>query len=259
MINFVLKTTPHYLYPDENENTSLHLAVRFGNEQKIKENLAAMTGRNLRDKDGFTAFHYATERGNGDIVAAFLADGGTDPNCQTPSGCTAYHLAINRVIRHRDPRFLTRFDVSTVNPNISDNEGKTPFHYALPYYESFPDMLATLITHQNFDLNLPDSKGNSPIHYLVKTNNLDLFLPLLQKPNIDVNQRDSNGNTALHHAAYNKNWDVVTHLTRRQDLDPNITNRHGYTAYEMIDGFSTEGKLALQELRQHPKYKYPND
>lgn len=78
--------------------------------------------------------------------------------------------------------------------NISDNEGRTPLHYAVNHEE-----LMQLLLSYNPDLTA-DDKGNTPLHYACGVNQPKVVKLLLKVCDKDmINKANKTGETALHY------------------------------------------------------------
>ncbi|KAF7121630.1 hypothetical protein CNMCM5793_009101 [Aspergillus hiratsukae] len=84
---------------------------------------------------------------------------------------------------------LTREDL---DPNIKDDEGKTPLAYAA--WRCFNDMVKILLKSPHLDVNCTDNEGRTPLHIAAGRSNVFVVRTLLATPSIDVSVRDD-----LHH------------------------------------------------------------
>ncbi len=85
------------------------------------------------------------------------------------------------------------------SPNIRGYYG-APLHLAIA--NNNIDMFTYLVGCDGIDVNAQDSKGCTPLHYVVQYyKGKDYFNKLLNAPGIDVNIQDDKGNTPLHDAA----------------------------------------------------------
>ena len=72
---------------------SIHEAARDGNNEAVKQHLAAGTDVNAKSGDGRTPLHYAAWRGHKEIIELLIA-AGADVNAKTKYGSTPLDLAI---------------------------------------------------------------------------------------------------------------------------------------------------------------------
>ena len=73
---------------------SIHEAARDGNNEAVKQHLAAGTDVNAKSGDGRTPLHYAAWRGHKEIIELLIA-AGADVNAKTKYGSTPLDLAIH--------------------------------------------------------------------------------------------------------------------------------------------------------------------
>jgi len=81
--------------------------------------------------------------------------------------------------------------------NIKDHEyGLTVLHLiiGLDYY----DIFIKILENKNIELNLSDNFGNTPLHYTIIDNRLQMTEYLININNINYNATNINGDTALH-------------------------------------------------------------
>jgi ankyrin repeat protein len=79
------------------------------------------------------------------------------------------------------------------------------------------------------DVNLRDHNRDTPLHYAVARNALDLVRELINHQ-ADVNCQNDYGQTALHYASFNGLSDMVEELIKHRDIKFNIQSNNGWTA-----------------------------
>ncbi|XP_055604344.1 putative ankyrin repeat protein RF_0381 [Uranotaenia lowii] len=136
---------------------ALHLAVKMGDEECVREIIKKNPEMNLKDGEGKTPLHYAV---NSIHLTKILMDNKADPYALDDSGQTPLHLAVLEGYIH-SVKLL--FDYG-VNPSIENSDGKTALHLAV-------------------------QKCNGEVVKLILQNSAE-YTDL-------VNKKDKNGNTAL--------------------------------------------------------------
>ncbi|WP_157956387.1 ankyrin repeat domain-containing protein [Wolbachia endosymbiont of Folsomia candida] len=154
------------------------------------------------------------------------------------------------------------------DPNIPDDEGRTPLHYAANPFDG--DIVQEYLIPGGADPSIRDKQGKTPLHMIIEERDLDISLIFLDKllsdgkdvdvkniikgmnigntfimkllcqaslpvasfllENIlnDVNAQDDQGKTALHHTI--TNTENVFNFLISKSADANIKDNHGKTS-----------------------------
>jgi ankyrin repeat protein len=93
--------------------------------------------------------------------------------------------------------------------NYNDDGKALLHHYCAMMYNAPIELFEYLIESLGADINLKDSKRQTPIKIAFdnfgRTNNVDILLYLLNQSGIDIEETDQHGYTPLHHACLNIN------------------------------------------------------
>ena len=84
------------------------------------------------------------------------------------------------------------------DPNVRDEEGRTPLHHAVK--DNRLDIVKLLV-ESGADVNAPDNYGLTPLHYAVHCG-YEKFVDFLLRHGADPNAKDIGGNTPLHISAF---------------------------------------------------------
>ena len=172
---------------DENNYTALHFSVLKSNYDltvfiidELKKRIGMSSNQtlenfiNAKNKEGFTALHYAVSNGNIKIVQ-LLKKFGANLEAVTNNGKNIMHLAAES----NQPTMLIYLllneaqDISSVDEN-----GSTPLHWACYYgAEESVNYLLSL----NVDINAQDKEKFTPLHLAVSHNTINIVRLLLQK------------------------------------------------------------------------------
>ncbi len=145
-------------------------------------------------------------------------------NAQDSQGKTALHWAVSDA--HMSSDVAKVLLQSGADPNITDNRGWTPVHWALNYNR---DDLVLLLGEFGADMDVAYEDGHTPLHHA--WSNLELT-KLLIKAGANVNATDTHGWTALHYAFLNGKHAVVDELISA-GADVNVTDSNGWTLFHL--------------------------
>jgi WD40 repeat protein/ankyrin repeat protein len=110
-----------------------------------------------------------------------------------------------------------------------------PLHVAAMYSLNIVKML---INHFRMDINKPnlnesgDTGGQTPLHYAIQHNQIDIVKHLLTFINIDINKQDFYGETPLYEAIKLRNTKIIN-LLINAGADPDIKSDIGYSSAEL--------------------------
>jgi len=117
----------------ERKETALHIAAEKGNMMVVKQLLSKKAKTDVKDFEGWNAFHCAVASGKEDIVDAILESNEKLINSQTNNNCTPLHLAV----RKEDLKMVQYLLEKGANIGIRNMFEETPVHCAaeLGHYE----------------------------------------------------------------------------------------------------------------------------
>ena len=222
----------------------------------------------LRDHDGWTAFHYFAKRGSYELVKA-VADLGVDINLKTNLGKNCLHIAADNS-RFSLCRMLTskhNFEVQIgdhdgwsalhyfaqngsyelvkaaadmgINIKLTTNNGKNCLHIASEY--GHVNLCRTLISKHNFDVKLPDNDGWTVLHYFAQNGSYELVKAAADM-GTDINLKTNNGENCLHIAAEYGHFDLCWMLISKHNLGVQLPYHYGWTA---LHCFAQNGRYEL--------------
>ena len=224
-----------YRSKENNNSTVLHLSVYKKNYKITKifvdyckknnpDNLKTFI--NAENDQGVAPIHYASFRGDIDIIK-LLIENGANYKAKTKKQLTIFHYCA----QGNKPNILMYFYLMFKNDNDNENkfelikdidiDGSSPLHWAV--YSLAEDYLLYLINlnifksdneRQDF-INQKDHQGYTPLHLSVTSKTGRITLKLLQN-GADPEIKDKNEETPLQLAISKKQGDIVSILKNSQ-------------------------------------------
>ncbi|KAJ1713207.1 hypothetical protein NYO67_4605 [Aspergillus flavus] len=281
--------------------TPLHFAAENGQDEVVQVLLdSRQLDVNARDECGSTALHYAARDGHLDIVHRLLGMADIDINSEDRNGCTplwcatrndqhgvAWRLlaeknvnvnavgqlevflekstSLHHAVDSKSLQIVQRLVAdTTLNPNITDRNGRTPLSCAaqqgdqqivecllrrpdvrvnavedgelpplwLAASHGHVQVVQRLLQCPQIDVNQGWAPYLSPLRAAIKGDHLEVAMQLLRcGPRLDVNARTYLGESALSLAASKGHLSVVEHLLKDRRIDPNDVDKMGRTAF----------------------------
>ena len=180
---------------DKDGSTPLHLAASEAEELSGAQ-LLLDHGANLglRNKQGQTALHLASQRGRLDFMELLL-NRGAIVDVPDNDGFTPLHLTISKVER-RAAELLLKHGADI---DLQNNKRQTALHLALQH--SHPNIIPLLLEN-GANVDAQDDVGSTPLHQAISRADVEqsrVELLLDRCPNINL--RNNKGQTALHLAS----------------------------------------------------------
>ena len=148
---------------------------------------------NAQDSMGKTALHYATERGNPEIVAMLLVARDVGFNIRDATGRTALHYALRTMDR---AVVSVLFEAGDGNPNVRDPDGRTLL--AIAAYSGSPDVVDWALSLDGVVPDARDNTGRTPLSLAARgRDNAEVLRRLLRTEGVDPNAEDEDGWTPL--------------------------------------------------------------
>lgn len=177
---------------DDNGNIALHYSIMFKNVECF-DLLLPISNLAFRDKVGNDALHHAVMSRMLDFVKKVNIKT-NDVNTQNNSGETSLHIATRLGLYD-----ITKYLVSNkASINVQEFHKQTsPLHYAC---FNGNEKIVSMLLENNADVNIQDFDGNTPLHYCVMHDRINIVHILLnnKKQQLNVNLFNINLSLPLH-------------------------------------------------------------
>ena len=156
----------------------------------------------LPNHDGWTALHYFAKNGSYDLVK-FAVDMGADINLKTINGENCLHIAAGNSHLNLCRELISKYNVDVQLP---DHRGWTAFHY---FAKKGSYELVKFVADIGIDINLKTNNGKNCLHIAAGCGHFNLCRMLISKHHFDVQLPDHRGWTALHYFAKNGRYELA--------------------------------------------------
>ena len=199
---------------------ALKSAVEGGNLDEVKAQMALYgSAGNMRDDNGKTLLHLATEYGHADMVE-YLLTKGINPDSTDRIGDTPLQIAAYKGY----PGITEQLINAGANVNTDNNYGITPLLNAL-FNQQYD--IARLLIDNGANVNAKSVNGSPPLHVAAKNGNLE-FVKFLLDRGANVHTGGQFNFKAIHFASEHGHLDVVKYLVSR-GADVNARDTYGRT------------------------------
>ena len=125
-------------------------------------------------------------------------------------------------------------------PDVTDNSGSTPLHYAARYGTDI--IMHELVQNNDSWRPLVDDEGRTLTHFTAAYRGKDILQNVLEKEDLPLDATDKNGNTALHYAILHGNVENAK-LLITLGADVNAATIHGARPIFLATESDKEGEL----------------
>ena len=193
---------------NENNDTSIHLAVRYNHTDVVKVLAQRNVNLNLHGSEG-PPLNSAASLGHFEVAAQLIGEG-ADVQIRANGDMSPLHEAA-----YNDHADIAALLLSQgANINAQNTLGKTPLYLALEMKNM--DVI-TMLLDKEADVNVQTAKGWTPSHAAAEKGLLDIVTSLIQR-GADVNIQSSTGWTPLHNASIYGHVDIAELLLQHGAL-----------------------------------------
>lgn len=229
-----------------------------GDIKKLKKSLKK-NDANEQDKDLRTPLHYASAQGHDEIISYITSNCLTNPNIRDNEGKSPF-IKSCECNQFSSVQLLAEGTSYTepIDLNVSDDSGNNPLMYSI--FNENTDM-ASLLLNYGVDVKHCSRDGETPLIVAIKKNNLEL-VELLGAEGADINVTDSDGRTPLMSAVRANSVSIVKYLL---SLFPETTlkDKHGWSAFDFAQVCADNTCLRLLEDHDrkcdNPEYNPEHD
>ncbi len=168
--------------------TALHYAAERGNKVIVENLLKAQVSKNLPDKKGVTPLYIAALNNHADVMGSLIVAGVNVD--ELINGSTSLHQAA----RYGHIKVVNALVACNANVNAKSIDGSTPLHRAICYGQK--ESVEALL-RAGANVNICNNDQETQLHLAVKVRKSKIVSLLLKSPSIDVTCTDENGLTPL--------------------------------------------------------------
>ena len=233
------------------KTTPLMFAARAGRLENVR--FLLQNDRSLpayKNKQGYSALHFAAEQGHADIIKA-LVDAGVKANQPGPDRKTILHIAVVH-----DNLALVKFLVEELGLKVTvkDKFKRTPLALAC---KNGCMKIASYLLQQGSEFDCPDSSGNTPIHYACAYGYPEI-IDLLLRAGASPNSLNSWNYTPTAIALLKGYSSCLNKILENPLTDVNCVDQEGKSLLTLSLKKISEEKFKLVELLIREKKANPN-
>ena len=220
-------------------NSLLLLAMHLEDDKMLNYFKEKGLGLNSKDNDGNGLFNYAAKMGNIKMMDKCIALG-LEFKTLNKNGGNAMIFASQGYRRYTNPLSVYEYlESKGVNPNVKNNDGKTPLHGIAFRTEDFA--IFEYFINKGVDVNQADKNGNTAFINAVNGNNNDIVKNLLPMVK-NINHTNADGYSALTYAVRRNNGELFNFLLSN-NASLNIVDKKGNNlTYHAFDSFDEDNK-----------------
>jgi ankyrin repeat protein len=223
-------------YIDIDGKTILYYPIKYGYNNILKillnnsKHIVGVPINNIKDKNNNSPLHYASLYNNYEATD-FLLDIDTNCNIVNDDGNTPLHIAVINNNINNINLLLKNKDIQV---NLLNNQGLSVLHIVI--IKRHIDILKIFIYDKRFNINIIETKYNmTPLMYLLDINYLNIITEMLNNGAL-LNYQDIYGNNILHHCLIENKLDMFLFF-KNYKSNKNIDNQiniKGYTPLHIL-------------------------
>ena len=200
----------------------LYYAVRAENFDLVKLLIENGADVNVQDKDDETPLHYAAFWDSVDIIK-LLIENGVDPFIKNKDGKIPLDYCKNQEVRQLLEDYMKKYH--SIQEKIKRNESSIFDNDLLDsaYYNNLIEVKKCVYSG-NYDINVQDDKGYTPLMYAIMNHNLNM-IEFLVENGADVNLCNNKGQSPLKIAYLYNSEKIAEYLLEKGATDKIIEEK----------------------------------
>jgi len=194
------------------------------------------------DKDGNGVFNYTAQKGNKEMLDILISKGISYKTLNKNGGNAMFFATRRSRSGYNYLAFFKYLENLGINPNIKNNEGRTPLHNLAFSNKDIPSI--TYFIDKGVDINQVDKNGNTALINAASGNSLKI-IKLLERKTKNINHFNKKGQTALSKAIRN-NSEIVEYLINNNANVSVIDAKGNHLGYYLFNTFSTRNLKEFQ-------------
>ena len=205
--------------PNQLGLSSVHIACLQKDSEEIvryilENPVLASTSLNVPDSEGNPPILLAAKSGNLPLVQLLLEKGA---NIHSKNHNNHFSIIHQAVCEENNESFLREYliDSKTVlDPNVKALNGASPLHICVLHENESSSEYMEVLLAASADINIPDDRQRTPLHYAVQFNKLKSLLYLLQNNTVDLFALDKDGRSPFHYACIKGNVEAIQFILK---------------------------------------------
>lgn len=218
--------------PNKDKELAQKNREREATRLKIAQSFIAhpQTDINLSDKDGNTAYMFASQKKCNDICETILTQFDVDLHEVNYNGENAGDpaflglLLMNAIVHEKYELFDKLMQEKQINVNIQSHRGNTPTIIAATVNNQYA--LDKLLARDDIDINIQNNCGRTVFAQAIKAGQLETVMKIVGREDVDYSLKDIYGK-GLEQLVVEKNDPEIFHALREVPLDYNSKASNG--------------------------------
>ena len=232
--------------------TALHHSAKNGNYELIEFFIKKETNVNLKTKFGKNCLHIAAANGQSDLCETLITNHKFDINMTDNGGWTALHFSA----QSGSYELVKFFTDKGTNIHLKAKDRLTCLHIAAAH--GHLNLCKTLTNKHNFNVNVTDNYGWTPLHRSAQNGCYDL-VKFFADNGTEILLKTREGINCLHIAAVKAHFNLCKVLMEKHEFNGYIADNYGWTAlhrsaqmgnYELVKYFADNGTDIFLKTKQ---------
>ena len=202
---------------------NFHYYAKDGQHPKINFLVKMGVNIHIKTNDGMSCLHIAAQNGHLNLCKKLVNKHNFDVNMTDNEGFTALHDSI----LHGTCQLVNFFMKKVDDLHMKTKSGINCLHIAAQ--KGSLDLCKKLVNEHNFDVQVADRYGQTPLHFSAESGSLELFDYFVTK-GADIYQKTKSGTNFLHFAAQYGHLELCKTLIDKYSFDFHMTENNGWAS-----------------------------